>query len=43
MAGGLRDSPNRHLGERQQVILLDLDQGFRTEPATTEELAAAEG
>jgi hypothetical protein len=69
MVGGLRDSPNRHLGERQQVILLDLDQGFtldqpirhdgphawtqgqrytrsealRTNPSTTDELAAAEG
>lgn len=69
MAGGLRDSPNRHLGERQQVILLDLEQGFtvekpihhdgphawtqgqrytrsealKTNPATTETLAAAEG
>lgn len=69
MIGGLRDSPNRQLGERQQVILLDLDQGFtlehpihhdgshawtqgqrytrskalKTNPATTEELAAAEG
>ena len=28
MTGGLQDSPNRHLGERQQVILLDLEQGF---------------
>ena len=28
MVGGLRDSPNRSLGERQQVILLDLDRGF---------------
>jgi hypothetical protein len=69
IVGGLRDSPNRHLGERQQVFLLDLDQGFtlakpihhdgshawtqgqrytrsealKTEPSTTEELAAAEG
>jgi len=69
MVGGLRDSPNRQLGERQQVILLDLDQGFtlkspihhdgphawtqgqrytksealRSEPTTTEALAAAEG
>lgn len=69
MEGGLRDSPNRHLGERQQVIILDLAEGFtldkpihhdgphawtqgqrytrsealRTNPATTDELAAAEG
>lgn len=69
MVGSLRDSPNRALGERQQIILLDLDQGFtlrkpihhdgshawtqgqrytrsealQAEPATTEELAAAEG
>lgn len=28
IAGGLESSPNRSLGERQQVILLDLDQGF---------------
>jgi|GEM_PF-2770985 len=31
MVGGLRDSPNRHLGERQQVILLDLERGFTLE------------